>query len=120
MKIMVFMKRDGLNQAGPHSSNIDPRSISPAPASQLRRLLAKPLCALAFALTLGSVSATAALPLPKTGLGSGNSNSTTVLQVVEKPEAISPIIGLIAAVSVTHLLHRRRTAQVRAWTSLDR
>jgi hypothetical protein len=115
---MVFMKRDRLDPSGSHCSGINPRSISPAPACRLRRLLATAFCSLAFGLTARSVSAAA--PLPKTVLGSGNSNSTMVLRAVEKPEAISPILGLIAAVGVTHLLHRRRTAQVRAWTSLDR
>jgi hypothetical protein len=80
------------------------------------------LCALFLA-----IIAPSAQPTPTGGASNSNPGKNDQgpafsfnVQSFPRIEIVSPIVGLIAAVGFTHLLQRRRNAQVEAWARIDR
>ena len=76
-------------------------------------------CALFLALAAAHAPAAYPPPVPKLNVQK-SLERISPLPVLPKIEMLCPVVGLVVAIGITHLLQRRRNAQVQAWTRIDR
>jgi hypothetical protein len=109
MRIMVFMKRDVRDPlASIPDSDMKTRLAPSIPAARQRRPFYWAVGVLASACIAVSTQATV------TKTASSPSPIEMKLAPVPGEEALYPIIGLFAAIASTHILRRRRMAQLEA------
>ena len=118
MRIMVFMKRANAKRSRSQFVKMTP-GFSSSSIRQFRRGFVQLFCATAFALFLASSQPTFAAPISKTGSGDA-STFTARWHTAQRVEAVGPVIGLVMAVALTHILQRRRITQVTNFTTSNR
>lgn len=116
MRIMVFMKEDSLSRSGSRSLT------KPSPRlARVQRVFSSLFLGLAFVFLAAFAQPAAAASEGKT-TAADSAKHATFVAVFRSPanaEALCPLIGVAVAVALTHLLQRRRTAQVRASRSTE-